>query len=136
MPLVDSVYFAGLPPVPGLELRPTSGCGPADAGVLVVGGATTPCCVTSRWTTCCWWNRGGSVLQPPAPGRATILATAQSGPVLAEVQERGVRQVIASFDLLKTNWPMQVSFAVFVSNFVAEFAGRREREDRPPVARP
>ena len=54
------------------------------------------------------------------PDGATILATGQTGPVLAEVRHQNVRQVVASFDLLRTNWPLRVSFAVFVSNVLQD----------------
>jgi hypothetical protein len=58
------------------------------------------------------------------PGRlvvspqATVLATGQSGPIMAEVVQNGVRHVVASFDILQTNWPIKISFPVFLGNTV------------------
>ncbi|MBI1337477.1 MAG: VWA domain-containing protein [Phycisphaera sp.] len=58
-------------------------------------------------------------LRLPIEG-ATVLATAEAGPVIAVIdggtQSPGTRHVVTSFALLETNWPMQVSFAVFISN--------------------
>ncbi len=50
------------------------------------------------------------------PQEAVVLATGQAGPVMAEMVTGGTRHVVTSFNVLKTNWPMQVSFAVFMSN--------------------
>jgi hypothetical protein len=52
------------------------------------------------------------------PADARVLATSQIGPIMAEIPEPGSqrRHVVAAFDVLETNWPMQVSFTVFVAN--------------------
>jgi hypothetical protein len=50
------------------------------------------------------------------PPEATVLATAERGPVIAQLSAGGRRHVVSSFSVLDSNWPMQVSFPVFVSN--------------------
>jgi hypothetical protein len=111
MPLVGSLSFAGVPPITGLSLRPGT---------------------SSRSEVALDWSRQHALLRWVAmedlvmssPGRlvlpdgATVLATGQSGPIMAEVSADGQRHVVASLDVLRSNWPMQVSFAVFMSNAV------------------
>ena len=50
------------------------------------------------------------------PDSAQVLATSQAGPVIALVLEGDTRHVVVGFDLIKSNWPMQISFPVFTSN--------------------
>ncbi|NJL30911.1 MAG: hypothetical protein HC898_04380 [Phycisphaerales bacterium] len=111
VPVVSSVSFAGTAALPGLERKPTTTSEPQTQVLLN-------------------WRREHALLRYVAlddvllvePGRlalpqgAVVLATGQAGPVMAEVNVQGTRHVVASFPILKTNWPMQVSFAVFMSN--------------------
>ncbi len=111
LPPVNSLYLGQAPPIAGLERRPTLESDPKTQVFLS-------------------WQRDDPLLRYVAlddvllvePGRLVVpedgrvLATAQTGPVMAEVVRDGVRHVTASFNVLKTNWPMQVSFAVFISN--------------------
>lgn len=63
-------------------------------------------------------------VQIVAPGRlvlpddASVLAVSTSGPIMAEVAGDGQRHVVVSFDVLKSNWPMVLSFPVFMTNVV------------------
>jgi len=50
------------------------------------------------------------------PTDGTVLATGRRGPVMAQVSAGGRAHVVASFPVLQSNWPMQVSFPVFVAN--------------------
>ncbi len=113
VPPVDSLYCGAAPPMDRLTLRPARDDDPAAQAVLD-------------------WQRGHSVMRHVAldhvvlrrPGRLAvprdgrILATAQTGPVIAEVQRDGVRHIVASFDVMESNWPLYVSFPVFMSNVV------------------
>lgn len=117
VPTIDSLYLGGSPPVEGLKLIPASK-EKARAELILA------------------WKRDHALTRYVAlddvvmsePGRlalpltAEILATAQSGPVMASVQSGGVNHVMVAFDVLKSNWPMQVSFPVFVSNAVTWLA--------------
>ena len=62
------------------------------------------------------------ILQRPGrlvvPNEATVLATGQSGPIVAELVREGKRHVVTSFDVIASNWPLYVSFPVFMSNAV------------------
>jgi len=113
VPTVDSLYFASAPPIDGLELIPSREDEPVSQRVLD-------------------WERGHPMLRYVVlddvilsePGRlvvppeATVLMTGQSGPLMAEVVRDGVRHVTASFDILRSNWPLFVSFPVFLGNTV------------------
>ncbi len=116
LPGMDAVYFNAVPPAPGLRLI---GAAEGDEQAKAVLD----------------WKRDEPLLNyvvlddmlMSGPGRlalppdAVVLATTSGGPVLAVVNDpvtRGRRHVVAAFDLLRTNWPMQVSFAVFMSNAV------------------
>jgi len=60
------------------------------------------------------------------PDAAKMLAVAESGPVMAAVEVDRRRHVVVGFDVLQTNWPMQVSFPVFVSNALQWLGGSWE----------
>ena len=113
VPKVDSLYFASVPPIDGLELIPSREDEPASQRVLD-------------------WERSHPMLRYVVlddvilskPGRlvvppeATVMMTGRSGPLMAEVVRDGVRHVAASFDVLRSNWPLFVSFPVFLGNTV------------------
>ncbi len=113
-PLVDSLYFASAPPIEDIERIPIDEeDGPTSERILD-------------------WDRAHPLLRYVAlddvilsgPGRlvvspqATVMATGQSGPIMAEVVQDGVRHIVASFDILQTNWPIKISFPVFLGNTV------------------
>ncbi len=112
-PKVDSLYLASAPPIEGIQRVPSSEDEPASQRVLT-------------------WERDHPLLRYVAlddvilsePGRlvvspqATVLATGQSGPIMAELVQDGVRHVVASFDVLQSNWPIKISFPVFLGNTV------------------
>ncbi len=110
-PVVNSVSFGGTGGLTDLERRPTREGEPKSQVLLN-------------------WRREHPLLRYVVlddlllvePGRlalpegAVVLATGQAGPVMAEMVTGSTRHVMTSFNVLKTNWPMQVSFAVFMSN--------------------
>jgi hypothetical protein len=113
-PLVDSLFFGAVPPVEGLAIVPISSDQPQTQVILD-------------------WQRDDALLRYVAlddvvlsqPGRITlpqgsrVLATGLSGPLLAKVPgEGGTQYVVSSFGILYSNWPLQVSFPVFLSNIV------------------
>jgi VWA domain-containing protein/aerotolerance regulator-like protein len=112
-PKVDSLYFASAPPIDAIQRIPSD---QSDRG-------------SQRILT---WERDHPLLRYVVlddvilsePGRlvvssqATVMATGQSGPIMAEVVLDGVRHVITSFDILKSNWPIKISFPVFLGNTV------------------
>lgn len=113
VPPVSSLSFGSAPPIPGLAIRPTPAEAPEAEAVLD-------------------WSRDDPLMRYVVlddvvlsrPGRlvlpddATVLATGASGPILAELPGEGGRHVVASFDVLNTNWPLYVSFPVFLNNAV------------------
>lgn len=112
-PLVSSLSFAAAPPVPELELLPMREGAPPAQYVLD-------------------WQREHPIMRYVAlddlvmlePGRlalpdaAQALAVGPTGPVIALVEDEGVRHVMTSFELFASNWPLQVSFPVFVQNAI------------------
>ena len=112
LPPVSSLCFNAAPPIDQLRLRP-----PAD---------------TQRVTVFLDWDRDHPLLRYVAlddvivagaaaisvPDRGRILATGPAGPMIAEVMIDGVQHVVVAFDLLTSNWPIQVSFAVFMDNAI------------------
>jgi len=112
VPSVDSLYLGGAPPIDGLEMT-----GPRE------GDAQNQVILD--------WRRDHPLLRYVVlddvvlsqPGRiglpigGVVLATGQHGPIMAEVtDEAGVRHVVTSFDVLQSNWPLYISFPVFISN--------------------
>ncbi|MCE9591036.1 MAG: BatA and WFA domain-containing protein [Planctomycetes bacterium] len=117
VPAIDSLYLGGAPPLEGLKLVPAR---KDDTKAQLILAWKRDHALTR------YVSLDDVVMSEPGrlvlPETAEVLATAQSGPVLAVVQSRGVHHVVGSFDVLKTNWPMQVSFPVFVSNAVTWLA--------------
>lgn len=111
IPKVDSLYFACAPPIDAIQRIAPSDDEPASQRVLT-------------------WERDHPLLRYvvlddvilSGPGRlvvtpqATVMATGQSGPIMAETVQDGVRHVVASFDILNSNWPIKISFPVFLGN--------------------
>lgn len=110
-PLVDSLYFAAAPPIDDIKLVSEDESEQPSERILT-------------------WDRAHPLLRYVSledviltePGRlvvspqVSVLATGQSGPIMAEIVKDGVRHVVASFDVLKTNWPIKISFPVFLGN--------------------
>ncbi len=111
VPPVSSIYLGAAPPIDGLAIHKAEDSD--DAGQLFFD-----------------WRRDHPVLRYvvlddvvlAGPGRlvlppqAEILATGQSGPLIAEMVHESRRHVVTSFNILNSNWPLYVSFPVFMSN--------------------
>jgi hypothetical protein len=71
-----------------------------------------------------------SVVVPGGLGPTiTPLVLGQRGPLIALVEEpgvRGVKRLVLAFDLIRTNWGQDASFPVFVSSAVDYLTGRGE----------
>jgi len=60
-----------------------------------------------------------------APGsglRLRTLAQSEAGPVIALVEGGAAARLVVSFELARSNWPVQVGFAVFLANATAALA--------------
>lgn len=110
-PLVNSLYFAAIPPLEGLSRRPTPDSAPSNELISQ-------------------WDRSSELLNNVIlsdiplrrPGRLVVpndgrvLAVGREGPVIAELSRDGVRHVMVSFDLYESLWPHRVSFPTFIQN--------------------
>jgi hypothetical protein len=120
--LFDLIVFDGVPParLPGV---PSLIFGGAPAGI-----ETRP--APERGSRLLTWQRQHPLLRHVAlddvvfagfggfrlPAAATPLAMGPEGPVIAEVPVRGARHVLVGFEPSRSNWPVQVSFTVFMQN--------------------
>jgi hypothetical protein len=109
LPLVDSLYLGCSPAISGLKMKASKG----KSSMLD-------------------WRREHPLLRYVAlddvaisqqihlelPDEAVTLGSAEHGPMMALVQVDRVRHVVVGFDVLKSNWPMQISFPVFVTNAI------------------
>ncbi len=109
IPVVHSLYFAGTPPVDRLSLSQTGG---------------------QSWQIVLDWKRHHPLMAHvtlddlvisqanyiAVPDTAEVLATGQWGPIMARITTGHVRHVIVSFDVQRSNWPLQIGFPVFVRN--------------------
>jgi hypothetical protein len=50
------------------------------------------------------------------PDGAQAIAYGETGPVMATVQVDSRRHMVVAFDVLESNWPMQIGFPVFITN--------------------
>jgi len=69
------------------------------------------------------------------PDSAHALAVGQFGPVIALVPHGTNHHVIVGFDLLKSNWPLQTSFPIFIRNCL-QWLGASEGTSGPFTVRP
>lgn len=113
VPVVDSLYFAVAPPIQGMQLvgwrKPA-----AETQVILDWKRDHPLLRYVALDDVLTVQPGRLVL----PDEAEILATSQTGPVIVLLTDQGVHHVVVGFDLLKSNWPLQISFPVWVSNAV------------------
>ena len=61
-------------------------------------------------------------LTPPR-GAETLLES-DSGPLIVAYESEGIRIVFVNFDIYESNWPLRLSFPIFVSNAVRFLAGK------------
>ena len=112
-PVVESLYFAAAPPVGGLKWVPWRE-GMAQSQVILQWLNDHPLMRYVALDDVVLVEPGRLIL----PDTAQTLATSQSGPIMADVTSGGVHHVVVSFDLLRSNWPLQISFPVWVSNTI------------------
>lgn len=146
----DLIIFDRVTPTPPLPPVPTISIGSnlPVPGMRVV--TLAPAEASNAATRFISWKRSHPILKnapldavlvsPPmrmtiddaAPTDApaiTPLALGASGPLIALVQEpgvRGVKRLVLAFDLIRTNWGQDVSFPVFISSAVDFLTGRGE----------
>ena len=113
LPPVSSLSFAAAPPIAGLERIGPKAEDPETQPVLD-WERTHPLLRFVAMDDVLLAGPGRLVV----PDRGEVLMTAQAGPVMASVTVDGRRHVAASFDVLNTNWPLFVSFPVFLTNAV------------------
>ncbi|MGB0767630.1 MAG: VWA domain-containing protein [Phycisphaeraceae bacterium] len=110
-PLINSLYFGVVPPLDGLERKPTRPDSPSNE-------------LITQWDRSSELLRNVELSDIPLrrPGRlvvpvdGTVLAIGREGPVMAEVTRDAVRHVVVGFDLYESLWPHRISFPVFIKN--------------------
>jgi hypothetical protein len=122
----DRVLPAALPPTPSLSFGAT---------VPIPGVALEP--TEQRVAEIAFWQRSHPVMRYVglnavtigSPGvirtpearadlRAEVLASGTDGPLIVQLENRGVRRVLVGFPLQNTNWWRDLSFPVFIANVV------------------
>ena len=53
------------------------------------------------------------------PEGSRTLVSSQGGPLMADVSRGGKQMVVVAFDLADSNWPLRLSFPLFVQNLIA-----------------
>lgn len=67
-------------------------------------------------------------LTGPTTRTLTELARGERGPLIELVEDGAVRRIIVGFELARSNWPLSVSFPIFLSNAVDFLTMRGEAE--------
>lgn len=137
LPPTAAVFFDAVPPVDGLALHALQegeangvDAGAVDDGTAGGSGQTVDALLS--------WQRDHPamrhvalddllLLDPPGldvPANARVLATSRVGPVMAELTVKGRELLVVGFSPLRSNWPIQVSFVVFMENVLDHLAGR------------
>lgn len=108
VPAIPSLSFGT--GVPGLVMQPT----PKDGTFVISWRRTHP---VLRSITL-----DGVFVGSPLPlSMATAedeLASGESGPLIAESHGPGPRRIVVAFDLALSNWPIQVSFPIFLASAI------------------
>jgi len=148
VPPVSSLSFGGVPPLNGVVLSQVT---PSDGST-----GETPVPLPSAVQRVLSWERDHPVLTYvnldqlaiSDPHRLTFvseetgssLAVASDGVLIGNLQQDRFRHVVVSFDLMQSNWPIHVSFAVFLQNSIEYLttegtpeAGRWFRADETPT---
>ncbi len=114
VPDAPSLSIGARPPVPGLSLAPSEIENPSrrvlswsrQHPIMASVGLDTIAVADER-----------RISLPDE--RSEALALAEGGPIIGVVEpRRGRRHIIVSFDLRQSNWPLHVSFAIFIQNAV------------------
>lgn len=129
-----------------------AGLGAAGVRIEEAAGESAP-----RATRALAWSRSAPVMRDvtldgllmagaPAlalPPAAVALATGEGGPILAGLEGPGPRRVFIAFDLARSTWWLNPSFAIFIANAVewlsgvgAEVSGRAILSGEPALVRP
>ncbi len=138
LPPTSAVFFNAVPPIEGLRLPRSEVMAASREG----DGSEPPQVVDAILT----WRRDHPVLRHvalddlllldpvalEAPEDASVLATSRVGPVLVELTREGRRFVVVGFSPLRSNWPIQIGFVVFVENALEHLTGRTQ--ERGPAA--
>lgn len=111
-PLVDSLYFAAAPPIEGIRRIPPAEEDKQASERILYADDSHPLLRYVVLDDVILSGPGRLEVSP----QASVLATGQSGPIMAEIIQDGVRHVVASFDILQSNWPIKISFPVFLGN--------------------
>ncbi len=111
-PLVNSIYFASAPPLEDIQRVEPGNDEIERTERILTWDRTHPLLRYVSLDDVILSGAGRLVVSP----NVTVLITGRSGPIMAEVIRDGVRHVVASFDVLRSNWPIKISFPVFLGN--------------------
>jgi len=63
------------------------------------------------------------------PSHADVLVESDNGPIAAAISNNFERYIVCSFDLFDTNWPLRISFPIFVKNAISYLTDARDKDD-------
>jgi len=114
VPDAPTLSLGARPPVPGLSLTPADVANPSRR--ILSWNRQNPIMASVGLDTIAVADERRLSL-PDDDSEA--LAIAEGGPIIGVVEpRRGGRHIIVSFDLRQSNWPLHVSFAIFMQNAV------------------
>lgn len=128
LPAVPSLSFGAGVPAPGLDGAAPDEASAGEGGFILAWDRSHPALRDVAMDSV--FARGLAPIAP-APGpeaRARVLAQTASGPAILGGEFDGVRRLVVTFPLERSNWPLQVSFPIFVANAV-DFLTLRARDD-------
>ncbi len=119
-PALPTLSFGARPPLEGLSLMPSE---VEQPGRRVLSWSRQHPVMASVGLDSIAIADRRRISLPGQGGEA--LALAEGGPIIALVEPRGgARHVLVSFDLRQSNWPLHVSFAIFIQNAVDHLTSR------------
>ncbi len=112
LPARPTLTFGSLPPAPGLTARAR----PDELAGFVRWSREHP--LLRGVSLDAVRFRGGSVFELASAPAWTSLADAPRGPMLIAGEAGAHRHIAIGFDLADTNWPVHVSFPLFIANAI------------------
>ncbi len=119
VPPVPSISFGGAIPIEGVRVRPAQDGSPTP---FTSWRRSHPLLrqVNLDAVTIARASRLVAVRDSDETAAATELAFGNDGPLLILAQDNGTPRLLAAFELAQTNWPVQVSFVVFLTNAIEQ----------------
>ncbi len=142
LPRIPSIQFGGAAPIPGLRFVPRD----AQSGAGFASWRRSHPILRQVNLDAVAVAQAARLALPDDPTGSIVpteLAAGADGALIALIRDRGVDRLVVAFELSQSNWPVQVSFVVFLTNaieqltrLIGETTGQLFTTNEPITVRP